>query len=93
MLFVLSLGHFWYSEVTSVIFSNNLCNFENNPKKVLKPPKKSKTYKLNKNLKNSEKSKDLIEHLIIQKNHTQKYQKMSTTKNQKKLKIYIFFFY
>ena len=32
MLFVLILGHFWFSVVTSVTFSSNLSNSENNPK-------------------------------------------------------------
>ena len=32
-LFVLILGHCWYSVVTSIRFSRNNSNFENNPKK------------------------------------------------------------
>ena len=36
MLFLLTLGHFWCSVVTSVTLSSNLSNFEKNPKKIQK---------------------------------------------------------
>ena len=47
MLFVLILGHFWCSVVTSVSFSSSLSNFENNPKNLKKSkniPKLKKKY-------------------------------------------------
>ena len=39
MLFLLILGHFWYSVVTSVTFSSNFSKFEKNPKLILKVEK------------------------------------------------------
>ena len=50
--FVLILGYFWCSVVTSVVFSSNLNNFEKNPKKSKKIQKKSK---MSKKLKKSKK--------------------------------------
>ena len=46
-VFLLILGHFWCSVVTSVTFSSNLSNFEKNQKKSKKNSKKPKKSKKN----------------------------------------------
>ena len=45
MPFLLILGHFWCSVVTSATVSGNLKNFEKNPPKIPKIPKNTKNLK------------------------------------------------
>ena len=51
-LFVLVLGHVWCSVVTSVTFSSNVSNFEQNPKN----PKMSNKIKKSNNFKKTKKT-------------------------------------
>ena len=58
-LFVLILGHFWCSVVTSVTFSRNLSYFEKtrqNPTKKIENIRKNSIIKKSKNMKNSQQS-------------------------------------
>ena len=84
MLFVLILGHFWCSVITSVIFISHPSNFKNNQKKISKNSEKSDFFCLN-NSKKSDRSKKNHKKQEIQKTSNIIKKKLKCQKTQKKL--------